>query len=234
MNNFNQIMMISFLNNINQANLNNGRTVNSNSNQNEELFNSILNNSLSKSLGSSSSCSCNNGISQLSTLTTMIEVLNNIKISNQSTENIASGTMDNSISTNNSIINNKVESSTSMDKALELLNEQLGKPYVWGANGPDLFDCSGLTRYIYKEALGKDIPRVSYDQSKFGQSVDKKDLQPGDLVFFDTMNKGRVSHVGIYIGDGEFIHASNKRDGVKKSSLSSSYYQKTYKGARRP
>lgn len=234
MNNLSQIMMISLLNNINHANLNNRSTANISDNQNIGVFGNILNNTLSTSLGSNSSCSCNNGISQISTLTTMIGVLNNIKMSNQSTENSSSDIINNFISASNSVANNKVESSTSMDKALKLLNDQLGKPYVWGANGPDAFDCSGLTRYIYKEALGKYIPRVSYDQSKFGQSVGKKDLQPGDLVFFDTMNKGRVSHVGIYTGNDEFIHAANPKDGVMKSSLSSSYYQKTYMGARRP
>ena len=120
-----------------------------------------------------------------------------------------------------------------MDKAIELLKEQVGKKYVWGASGPDSFDCSGLTQYIYKKALGKDIPRVSYAQSEYGQAVDKEDLQVGDLVFFDTMNKGRVSHVGMYIGDNQFIHASNPTDGVKRSTLSG-YYEKTYMGARRP
>ena len=98
-------------------------------------------------------------------------------------------------------VNNNTESiNPNMDKAIKLLKEQVGKPYVWGANGPDSFDCSGLVRYIYKNALGKDIPRVSEDQSKVGQAVSREDLQPGDLVFFDTMDKGKVSHVGMYIG----------------------------------
>lgn len=118
-------------------------------------------------------------------------------------------------------------------KAIEMAKAQLGKPYVWGATGPNKFDCSGLTQYIYKHAYGKDIPRVSYEQAKVGQAVDIKDLQPGDLVFFDTLNKGRVSHVGIYIGNNEFIHASNRRDGVKKSTLTGVFIDK-YKGARRP
>ena len=87
-----------------------------------------------------------------------------------------------------------------MDKAIKLLKEQVGKPQVWGATGPDSFDCSGLVRYVYKNALGKDIPRVSEDQSKVGQAVSRENLQPGDLVFFDTMDKGKVSHVGMIIG----------------------------------
>lgn len=75
-----------------------------------------------------------------------------------------------------------------MDKAIKLLKEQVGKPYVWGANGPDSFDCSGLVRYVYKNALGKDIPRVSEDQSKVGQAV-SRNLQPGDLVFLILWTK---------------------------------------------
>ena len=118
-------------------------------------------------------------------------------------------------------------------RQLKLLKEQVGKPYVWGANGPDSFDCSGLVRYIYKNALGKDIPRVSEDQSKVGQAVSREDLQPGDLVFFDTMDKGKVSHVGMYIGNNEFIHAANSKKGVIKSTLTG-YYDKKFINARRP
>ena len=128
---------------------------------------------------------------------------------------------------------NESTSEVKMNKAIDLLKEQVGKKYVWGADGPDNFDCSGLTKYIYKEALNKDIPRTSYEQSKYGNAVAKEDLKVGDLVFFDTMNKGAVSHVGIYVGDNQFIHASNSTDGVKVSTLSG-YYEKTYVCARRP
>ena len=195
----------------------------------------------------------NNDLSQLLMLTTMISVLNSVKVdASQGNANNVGNTTDNTnsssanntntssngntINNTNTVtnVNNSSVTSSKMDKAMKLLEDQIGKPYVWGANGPNSFDCSGLVRYVYKNALGKDIPRVSYDQSKFGQAVDKKNLQPGDLVFFDTMNKGRVSHVGMYIGNDEFIHASNPKDGVKKSKLSSSYYQKAYRGARRP
>ena len=120
-----------------------------------------------------------------------------------------------------------------MEKALKLLKEQVGKPYVWGAEGPDSFDCSGLTQYIYKHALGKDIPRVAADQSKFGQPVSRDNLKPGDLLFFDTMNKGKVTHVGMYIGNNEFIHAANSKKGVIKSTLTGHYDQK-FVNARRP
>ena len=122
---------------------------------------------------------------------------------------------------------------TTRDELIKLLKEQVGKPYVWGANGPDSFDCSGLVRYVYKNALGKDIPRVSEDQSKVGQAVSRENLQPGDLVFFDTMDKGKVSHVGMYIGNNEFIHAANSKKGVIKSTLTG-YYDKKFINARRP
>lgn len=119
------------------------------------------------------------------------------------------------------------------EKAIEIAKSHLGGKYVWGATGPDAFDCSGFTQYIYKEAYNKTIPRVSYEQAKFGQEIDRKDLQPGDLVFFDTMNKGRVSHVGIYIGNNKFIHAASSKSGIIESELSG-YYSKKYLGARRP
>lgn len=118
-------------------------------------------------------------------------------------------------------------------KAIQIAKSYLGGKYVWGATGPNAFDCSGFTQYIYKKAYGKTIPRVSYEQAKYGEKVEKKDLQPGDLVFFDTMNKGRVSHVGIYIGNNKFIHAANSRSGIIESELSG-YYAKKYMGARRP
>lgn len=249
MSNINQIIASSLLTNISKVNSNNKNSLNTNSNP----FDEILKNSLGSSmgLGSSCSCTCNNGSEILDMMATMLGALNNAKLEipnvvyNSSITNnnsIASNhpTTNNNLATNNNstisnnLVNEDSKMSGNVNKAIALLEKQVGKPYVWGANGPESFDCSGLVRYIYKTSMGKDIPRVSYDQSKFGQEVDKKDLQPGDLVFFDTMNKGRVSHVGMYVGNDEFIHASNPKDGVVKSKLSSSYYEKTYKGARRP
>lgn len=195
-------------------------------------FESIL--SSLDSYSSNNSCSCR-GTSSLDILNIITSVMGNDSYNNALINRVSSivdnttvidGICSTSISTE-TVSNNK------MDNAIKLLKEQLGKPYVWGANGPDSFDCSGLTRYIYKEALGIDIPRVSYDQAQFGKEVAKENLEVGDLVFFDTMGKGRVSHVGMYIGNNEFIHASNKRDGVKLSKLEG-YYEKTYMCARRP
>lgn len=118
-------------------------------------------------------------------------------------------------------------------KAIEIAKSYLGGKYVWGATGPDAFDCSGFTQYIYKHAYGKEIPRVSYEQAKFGEKVNRDELQPGDLVFFDTMNKGHVSHVGFYIGNNKFIHAASSKSGIIESELSG-YYKRKYLGARRP
>lgn len=216
MSNVNQIMISSLLRSINQSNINNSSSLNTNS----DSFDNILKNTLGNLSGMNSGCSCsNNNSNMLGMLNTIVGTININKIDTQQISN--------------STTNNENKTSSKIDNAINLLEKQVGKPYVWGASGPDSFDCSGLVKYIYKTELGKDIPRTSYDQSKFGQAIEKKDLQPGDLVFFDTMSKGRVSHVGMYIGNNEFIHASNARDGVKKSKLSG-YYEKTYQGARRP
>jgi len=110
----------------------------------------------------------------------------------------------------------------------------LGGKYVWGATGPDAFDCSGFTQYVYKKN-GVTIPRTSLEQSKKGTKVSKSELQLGDLVFFKGINGGSntVSHVGIYIGNGQFIHASSSTRGIVIDSLSSAYYTKKYVTAKR-
>ena len=126
------------------------------------------------------------------------------------------------------------ESGTSQgaDAVISLAKQQLGKPYVWGAEGPGSFDCSGFTQYVFKNAAGKILPRVSKEQSKFGQSVNKSNLQKGDLIFFDTDKDGVVNHVGIYMGNNEFIHASSGGKKVMISQLNS-YYNSAYTNARR-
>ena len=105
----------------------------------------------------------------------------------------------------------------------------LGKPYVWGATGPSSFDCSGLVMYVYAH-FGVSLPHYTGSQFSTGQAVNRKDLQAGDLVFFNTYSS--VSHVGIYIGGGNFIHAPGTGSKVTISSLEG-YYQTTYAGARR-
>jgi peptidoglycan DL-endopeptidase CwlO len=104
---------------------------------------------------------------------------------------------------------------------------QLGKPYVWGAAGPDVFDCSGLVVYSYA-AVGVSLPHSSYALWNAGVYVSRDQLQPGDLVFFDGLG-----HVGIYIGGGQFIHAPHTGDVVKISNLGEGWYAATYVGARR-
>lgn len=123
-------------------------------------------------------------------------------------------------------------SSSQADRVINLAKQQLGKSYVWGAEGPNTFDCSGFTQYVFKNAVSINLPRVSREQSKFGQYVNKNNLQKGDLIFFDTDKDGSVNHVGIYIGNNEFIHASSGGKKVIISQLNG-YYSSVYTNARR-
>ncbi|MEA1879642.1 MAG: C40 family peptidase [Campylobacterota bacterium] len=111
---------------------------------------------------------------------------------------------------------------------------KLGKRYVWGAIGPKTFDCSGFTSFVYKKT-GINLPRTSRQQSKYGKYVKRKNLQVGDLIFFDTSRrrKGIVNHVGIYMGNNKFIHASSAKKRVIISSLNKNFYGNRYKWARR-
>lgn len=109
---------------------------------------------------------------------------------------------------------------------------KLGSTYVYGDTGKAGYDCSGLIYSIYKNELGISLPRSSREQSGYGTQVSKSDLQAGDLVFFNTTGSG-VSHVGIYIGDGQFIHASSGQKKVITSSLDEGYYEDRYVNATR-
>lgn len=122
--------------------------------------------------------------------------------------------------------------SSDIDKVVEVALAQVGKPYIWASANPNIgFDCSGLTYYAFKQA-GINLNRTSYTQINNGVSVDSKDLRKGDLVFFNN-GGGRISHVGIYIGNNQFVHASSPGTGVIVSKLFGSYFGKTFVGATR-
>jgi cell wall-associated NlpC family hydrolase len=110
------------------------------------------------------------------------------------------------------------ESSTAPSQAaqtaVDTAMDQRGKPYEWGGAGPDSYDCSGLTQYAYR-AAGIELPHSSRQQSTMGEAVARADLRPGDLVFFYDP----VGHVGIYIGDGQMVHAPTSGDVVKVSDV---------------
>ena len=108
----------------------------------------------------------------------------------------------------------------------KMLGRTLGKDYRWAEEGPDKFDCSGLVYYCYA-SMNKEVPRTAREQAKIGKTVSPDELKYGDLLFFDTTAKktGAITHVGIYVGDGKFQHASNERNGVKISSLNDPYYR---------
>ena len=111
--------------------------------------------------------------------------------------------------------------------------QYVGCPYVYGGSSPSGFDCSGFTTYVMKH-FGYSINRTASSQMDNGTSVSKSQLQPGDLVFFNSGNSSkRATHVGIYTGNGQFVHASTSTTGVIISDLNSSYYSSTYVGARR-
>ncbi|MEA2595006.1 MAG: hypothetical protein QOF01_1475 [Thermomicrobiales bacterium] len=109
--------------------------------------------------------------------------------------------------------------------------QYLGYPYVWATHGPSSFDCSGFTYWVVLNTLGIDIGTGTFSQASAGTSVSRSALQPGDLVFFQNTYTWGLSHVGIYIGGDQFIHAENESTGVVISSLSSSYYSSRWYGA---
>lgn len=117
---------------------------------------------------------------------------------------------------------------------VELAKKYIGGKYVWGANGPNAFDCSGLTQYVFaKNGIG--LNRTAAEQAKQGVKVSKSELEPGDLVFFKKINSvgAGVSHVGIYIGNGKFIHASTPAKGIRVDNLNDDYYTTRFHSARR-
>ena len=111
--------------------------------------------------------------------------------------------------------------------ALSLLDTR----YTWGGRGPATgFDCSGLVSHVYREAAGLPIKGTSADLGQKSRPVDQSRIQPGDLVFFNTLG-ARHSHVGIYVGGGRFVHASNPKTGVRIDQMNNRYYAQRFEGA---
>lgn len=109
----------------------------------------------------------------------------------------------------------------------------LGVPYRRGGTSAETgFDCSGFVRAIYSQTIGLALPRRADQQAAATQTIDKKELQPGDLVFFNTMRRA-FSHVGIYIGDGKFVHSPRTGQSVRVEDMQASYWKKRFNGARR-
>lgn len=108
-----------------------------------------------------------------------------------------------------------------------------GTPYKYGGTSPDSgFDCSGFVGHVFKHSLGKTLPRSSDDISRVGVSQQADMLRPGDLVFYNTLNKP-YSHVGIYVGDGQFVHSPSSGKSVSIVNMNETYWRIRYNGARR-
>jgi len=108
-----------------------------------------------------------------------------------------------------------------------------GTPYKYGGTTPDSgFDCSGFVGHVYRHSLGKTLPRSSYGMSRVGVAEKSGKLRPGDLVFYNTLHKA-YSHVGIYLGDGKFIHSPSSGKSVSIVNMDEPYWRKRYNGARR-
>lgn len=106
-------------------------------------------------------------------------------------------------------------------------------PYRYGGNTPESgFDCSGFVRHVYQHTLGLSLPRTSHEMSRVGEPQKASRLQPGDLVFYNTLHRA-YSHVGIYIGEGKFVHSPRAGSSVRVENMNESYWLARYNGARR-
>ncbi|MGH7313553.1 MAG: C40 family peptidase, partial [Candidatus Rokuibacteriota bacterium] len=112
-------------------------------------------------------------------------------------------------------------------RVVQLATRHVGRPYTWGGSSPSGFDCSGFVMFVYGK-VGVSLPHNAARQYAYGTPVRRDELQPGDLVFFD-----RLRHNGIYIGDGQFVHASQQGSGVKISRLDGYWFRERWIGARR-
>jgi cell wall-associated NlpC family hydrolase len=128
-------------------------------------------------------------------------------------------------------INPDIPQSFREEVLLEIIR-YLDTPYKYGGNSENGIDCSGFTKNVFLSAVNIELPRTAREQFNTGDKIDRDDLEFGDLVFFNTTKRSFPGHVGLYIGDNQFIHASRKL-GVTISSFDESYYLKRYVGARR-
>jgi cell wall-associated NlpC family hydrolase len=128
----------------------------------------------------------------------------------------------------------QVKYKASRDNISKMVKQLQGSPYVWAEEGPNYFDCSGLTYYIYG-SMGIELPRTAREQAKVGKLISFKDLKYGDLLFFATgKNKHKITHVGIYLGNGWFTHASTSKSKVVYSNIyKSKYFKKRLRVCRR-
>lgn len=111
-------------------------------------------------------------------------------------------------------------------KIVETALSKLNTPYLWGASGSNKFDCSSFIQYVYKQSINLSLPRISYEQADFGKKINYRNLKPGDVLAFDTLNKNHITHVGLYIGNNQFIHASSGYGKVVVSELTGFYAEK--------
>jgi lipoprotein Spr len=118
------------------------------------------------------------------------------------------------------------------DELMNKIIEYINTPYVWGGTSKSGIDCSGFVQTVMYNAFGVSLPRTSFEQSLIGEDVSPENLQFGDLLFFDTMHKGRVTHVAIYLKDGYFAH-SGSHTGVAIASLNTDFYSGTFLRAKR-
>ena len=108
-----------------------------------------------------------------------------------------------------------------------------GTPYRYGGNSPETgFDCSGFVRHVFHSTLGIELPRSSREINELGEKITPNELRPGDLVFYNTLRRA-FSHVGIYLGDGRFVHSPSSGGGIRVEDMSQGYWQKRFNGARR-
>ena len=125
----------------------------------------------------------------------------------------------------------QVDERRPVDRAAQTAASMVGKPYKYGGSNPAGFDCSGLVQFSFRQA-GISLPRSTEEQRRAARKVRASGLQPGDLLFFDQEGK-KHSHVGIYLGDGRFVHAPSSGGRVRTDSLSAEFWKKHFVEARR-